>query len=202
MKHFSANKPLRTPVDAKGLKFRVQASDVLEAQFKALGSNPQKIVFAEVYQALQSGVVDGAESPWANIYTKKFHEVQGYITESGHGVLDCMVIVNAKWWDGLPADVKKGLAEAMEESIAYGNKIALTEDDGFKAKVIADNKAKVITLTAAEKTQWRNVMNPVWAQFEADIGKDLIDNAIQANTKPAPEKKSKPEKGKAGSDKK
>lgn len=189
MKQFSANKPLRTPADAKGLKFRIQASDVLEAQFRAVDANPQKIAFAEVYQALQSGVVDGAENPWANIYTKKFHEVQKYITESDHGVLDYMVIANAKWWDGLPADVKKGLSQAMEESIAYGNKVALTEDDDFKAKVIADNKAKVIQLTRAEKDQWRNAMRPVWAKFEGDIGKDLIEAALQANEKPKAEKK-------------
>jgi len=197
MKHFSANKPLRTPADAKGLKFRIQASDVLEAQFKALDANPQKIAFAEVYQALQSGVVDGAENPWANIYTKKFHEVQGYITESGHGVLDYMVIANAKWWDGLPVDVKKGLTEAMEESIAYGNKVALTEDDDFKAKVVADNKAKLIQLTAAEKQQWRDAMRPVWAKFENDIGKDLIDAALAANAKPKAEKKKSDKKAKS-----
>ncbi len=189
MKQFSANVPLHTPADAKGLKFRIQASDVLEAQFKAVGANPQKIAFAEVYQALQSGVVDGAENPWANIYTKKFHEVQKFITESNHGVLDYMVIANQKWWAGLPADIRAGLSEAMTESIAYGNKVALTEDDDFRAKVIADNKAKVIPMTAAEKQQWRVAMKPVWAQFEGEIGKDLIDAAEQANTKPAPEKK-------------
>ncbi len=113
MKQLSANKPLGMPSDAKGLKFRIQASDVLEAQFKAVGGNPQKLAFAEVYQALQTGVVDGTENPWSNIYSKKFHEVQGYIMESNHGVLDYMVITNTKWWNGLPADVRKGLNEAM-----------------------------------------------------------------------------------------
>lgn len=196
MKEFSANVPLHTPADAKGLKFRIQASDVLEAQFKAVGANPQKIAFAEVYQALQSGVVDGAENPWANIYTKKFHEVQKYITESNHGVLDYMVIANQKWWDGLPADVKKGLSEAMQESIAFGNQVALTEDDDFRAKVIADKKAQVIPMTATEKAQWRTVMRPVWTKFEADIGKDLIAAAEQANVKPAPAKTAAPVKGK------
>ena len=185
MKQFSANVPLRTPADAKGLKFRIQASDVLEEQFKVIGANPQKIAFAEVYQALQSGVVDGAENPWANIYTKKFHEVQKYITESDHGVLDYMVITNAGWWDGLPADIKKGLTQAMNESIAYGNKVALTEDDDFRAKVIADNKAQVIKLTKAEKEAWRKAMKPVWAKFEAEIGSDLINAAIQSNVVPA-----------------
>jgi C4-dicarboxylate-binding protein DctP len=164
------------------LKFRIMSSDVLEAQFKALDANPQKLDFAEVYQALQSGVVDGAENPWSNIYTKKFYEVQKYITESDHGVLDYMVVTNAKWWNGLPADIRKGLAKAMTESNAYGNKIALTEDQSYRAKVIEAKKAEVIKLTKAQKEQWRKAMKPVWSKFEGEIGKDLIDAAQQANT--------------------
>lgn len=181
MKQLSANVPLRTPEDAKGLKFRIMSSDVLEAQFKDIGANPQKLAFAEVYQALQSGVVDGAENPWSNIYTKKFYEVQKYITESDHGVLDYMVITNAKWWNGLPADVRSGLAKAMTESIDYGNKIAMTEDASYRAKVVEAKKAEVITLTKAQKAEWRKAMKPVWAQFEPEIGKDLIEAAQQAN---------------------
>lgn len=181
MKQLSANKPLNLPADAKGLKFRIQPSDVLEAQFKAVGGNPQKIAFAEVYQALQSGVVDGTENPWSNIYSKKFHEVQNYIMESNHGVLDYMVITNAKWWEGLPADVRKGLSEAMTESIAYGNKAAMEEDADFRAKVIADKKAKVVPLTKEQTAAWREAMKPVWKKFEGEIGKDLIDAALKAN---------------------
>lgn len=181
MKQLSANVPLRTPADAKGLKFRIQSSDVLEAQFKAVGANPQKLAFAEVYQALQSGVVDGAENPWSNIYTKKFYEVQKYITESDHGVLDYMVVANESWWNGLPEDVRSGLAKAMKEAIAYGNKIAMTEDKDYRAKVIEAKKAEVIKLTPAEKEQWRNAMKPVWAQFEGEIGKDLIEAAQRSN---------------------
>jgi len=181
MKQLSANVPLRTPADAKGLKFRIMTSDVLEAQFKDVGANPQKLAFAEVYQALQSGVVDGAENPWSNIYTKKFYEVQKYITESDHGVLDYMVVTNTKWWKGLPADVRSGLAKAMTESIAYGNKVALTEDANYRAKVIDAKKAELIKLTKAEKAAWRKAMKPVWDQFEGEIGKDVIDAAQQAN---------------------
>jgi C4-dicarboxylate-binding protein DctP len=185
--------PLRTPADAKGLKFRIMSSDVLEAQFKAVDANPQKLAFAEVYQALQSGVVDGAENPWSNIYTKKFYEVQKYITQSDHGVLDYMVVTNASWWNGLPADIRKGLAKAMQESIAYGNKIAMADDASYRAKVIAAKKAKIITLTKAQKAEWRKAMKPVWAQFEPEIGQDLIDAALQAN-KPVAMKKSKSKK--------
>lgn len=183
MKQLSANKPLAMPADAKGMKFRIQASDVLEAQFKAVGGNPQKLAFGEVYQALQTGVVDGTENPWANIYSQKFHEVQKYIMESNHGVLDYMVIANAKWWSGLPADVQKGLKEAMDESIKIGNQVAFTEDDDFRRKVIADKKAQVVAMTPAQLKAWREAMQPVWKQFEGEIGKNIVEAAIRANKK-------------------
>jgi C4-dicarboxylate-binding protein DctP len=181
MKQLSANKPLNLPSDAKGLKFRIQPSDVLEAQFHAVGGNPQKLAFAEVYQALQTGVVDGTENPWSNIYSKKFHEVQKFIMDSNHGVLDYMVIGNAKWWAGLPADVQKGLSEAMVESIKFGNKVAFDEDMAFRTKVIADNKAKVLPMTKEQTAAWRAAMHPVWKKFEGKIGKDMIDAAVKAN---------------------
>jgi C4-dicarboxylate-binding protein DctP len=181
MKQLSANKPLGLPEDAKGLKFRIQASDVLEAQFKAVGGNPQKLAFAEVYQALQTGVVDGTENPWSNIYSKKFHEVQQYIMESNHGVLDYMVIANTKWWEGLPADIRKVLNEAMVESIKFGNEVSATEDANFRAKVIADNKAKVLPMSKEHLAAWRTAMQPVWKKFESDIGADLIQAAQKAN---------------------
>jgi len=181
MKQLSANQPLSLPSDAKGLKFRIQTSDVLDAQFRAVGANPQKLAFAEVYQALQTGVVDGTENPWSNIYSKKFHEVQKYIMDSNHGVLDYMVITNAKWWNGLPADVRKGLNEAMVESIKFGNKVAFDEDAAFRAKVVADNKAKVVPMTKEQLAAWRTAMKPVWKKFEGEIGADLIQAAQKAN---------------------
>jgi len=181
MKQLSANKPLGMPSDAKGLKFRIQASDVLDAQFHAVGGNPQKLAFAEVYQALQTGVVDGTENPWSNIYSKKFHEVQKYIMDSNHGVLDYMVIGNARWWASLPPDVQKGLSEAMVESIKFGNKVAFDEDMAFRDKVIKDNKAKVLPMNKEHLVAWRTAMQPVWKQFEGDIGKNMIDAALRAN---------------------
>ncbi|MEP6557614.1 MAG: DctP family TRAP transporter solute-binding subunit, partial [Burkholderiales bacterium] len=136
MKELSANKMLMKPEDAKGLKFRIQSSDVLEAQFKAIGANPQKLAFSEVYSALQTGVVDGQENTWSNIYTQKFHEVQKYIMESNHGVIDYMVVTNGPWWDKLPEDVRKGLNDAMVESIKYGNKVANDEGMSYRQKII------------------------------------------------------------------
>ena len=181
LKQLSANKPLRTPADAKGLKFRIQASDVLEEQFKVVGGNPQKLAFAEVYQALQTGVVDGTENPWSNIYTKKFHEVQKYIMDSNHGLLDYMVIANAAWWNKLPADVKAALSKAMLESIRHGNKIAFDEDMAYRQKVIDDKRAQVLPMSKPELAQWREAMKPVWKKFEADIGADIINAALAAN---------------------
>jgi C4-dicarboxylate-binding protein DctP len=155
---------------------------VLEAQFRALGANPQKMAFAEVYQALQTGVVDGQENTWSNIYTQKFHEVQKTIAETNHGVIDYMVITNAKWWDGLPADVKAGLQKAMDEATVYGNKLA-DDINQQEKKLIADaGKAKIQTLSKEDLAAWQKAMAPVWKKFEDGIGKDLIDAAQKSNT--------------------
>ncbi len=182
MKQLSTNKDkLVLPEDVKGLKFRIQASDVLEAQFRALGANPQKMAFAEVYQALQTGVVDGQENTWSNIYSQKFYEVQKTIAETNHGLIDYMVVTNAKWWDGLPPDVKKGLTEAMDEATAYGNKLASDINAADKQKIADAGKAKIQKLSKQDVAVWRKAMEPVWKQFEGGIGRDLIDSALKSN---------------------
>ena len=182
MKQLSTGKDkLARPEDVKGLKFRIQASDVLEAQFRALDSNPQKMAFAEVYQALQTGVVDGQENTWSNIYSQKFHEVQKTIAETNHGLIDYMVVTNSKWWDGLPADVRKGLTEAMAGATAYSNKLAQDINDGDRKKIAAAGKARIQSLSKDDVAAWRKAMDPVWKKFEGDIGRDLIDAALKSN---------------------
>ena len=182
MKQLSTNRDkLERPEDVKGLKFRIQASDVLEAQFRALGANPQKMAFAEVYQALQTGVVDGQENTWSNIYSQKFHEVQKTIAETNHGVIDYMVVTNAKWWDGLPADVRKGLSEAMAEATAYANKMAEDLNQQDRKRIADAGKARIQKLTKDDVAAWRKAMEPVWKKFEGDIGRDLIDAALKSN---------------------
>ncbi|HPR44325.1 MAG TPA: TRAP transporter substrate-binding protein [Ottowia sp.] len=182
MKQLSTDKDqLKRPEDVKGLKFRIQSSDVLEAQFRALGANPQKMAFSEVYQALQTGVVDGQENTWSNIFSQKFYEVQKTIAETNHGVIDYMVVTNAKWWDGLPADVRKGLSEAMAEATAYGNKIASDFNERDKAQIAKAGKAKIQQLSKEDVAAWRKAMEPVWKKFEGDIGRDLIDAALKSN---------------------
>lgn len=183
MKELSTNRDrLMRPDDVKGLKFRIQASDVLEAQFRALGANPQKMAFAEVYQALQTGVVDGQENTWSNIWSQKFHEVQKTIAETNHGVIDYMVVTNVKWWDGLPADVRKGLGEAMAEATAYGNKLADDLNAGAREKIAGAGRAKIQKLSKDDVNAWRKAMEPVWKKFEDGIGRDLIQAAGKANT--------------------
>jgi C4-dicarboxylate-binding protein DctP len=183
MKQMSSDKDkLTRPEDIKGLKFRIQASDVLEAQFRAVGANPQKMAFSEVYQALQTGVVDGQENTWSNIYSQKFFEVQKTIAETNHGLIDYMVVTNAKWWDGLPADVRKGLSEAMAEATAHANKLAFEFNDADRKKIADAGKAKIQKLSKDDVAAWRKAMEPVWKKFEADIGPDLIDAALKSNT--------------------
>jgi C4-dicarboxylate-binding protein DctP len=182
MKQLSTNRDqLKRPDDVKGLKFRIQASDVLEAQFRALGANPQKMAFSEVYQALQTGVVDGQENTWSNIYSQKFFEVQKTIAETNHGVIDYMVVTNAKWWDGLPADVRKALQEAMDEATAHANKLANDLNNEDKKRIADAGKAKIQPLTKDDLAAWQKAMQPVWKKFEGDIGKDTIEAAMKSN---------------------
>ncbi len=182
MKELSSDKDqLRRPEDVKGLKFRIQASDVLEAQFRAVGANPQKLAFSEVYQALQTGVVDGQENTWSNIWSQKFHEVQKTIAVTNHGVIDYMVVTNVKWWNGLPADVRAGLTAAMKEATAYGNKLAGDLNEQDRQKIAAAGKAKIQELSKDDIAAWKKAMEPVWKKFEGDIGKDLIQAAQKSN---------------------
>jgi len=180
MKQMSANKPLLEPGDAEGLKFRIQPSDVLQAQFEALGANPQKMAFSEVYGALQTGVVDGQENTWSNIYGQKFFEVQDGVTNTDHGVLDYMVVVSADWWDGLDDDVREQLATIMTEVTTERN-AAVTEVENKSKEAIIAAGGTVRELTPEQREMWVEAMKPVWEQFEGEIGADTIESALQAN---------------------
>jgi len=179
-KSFSANKPLKTPDDFKGQKMRIQSSKVLESQMRAVGAIPQVMAFSEVYQALQTGVVDGTENPHSNLYTQKMHEVQKHMTVSDHGYLGYAVITNKKFWDGLPADVRGQLETAMKEATVYANKIAKEENDGALDKVKASGKTQVYVPTPAERLALKKAMVPVHKEMESRIGKDVIDSVYQA----------------------
>ena len=169
MKQMSANKPLMGPQDAAGLKFRVQASDVLVAQFEALDANPQKMAFKEVYGGLQTKVIDGQENTWSNIYGKKFFEVQDGVTETNHGIIDYLVVTSDDWWDGLPADVRNQLATIMEEVTTTRNKEATAVNERAKQLVI-EAGGKVRQLTPAQRQDWIDAMKPVWGKFQDEIG--------------------------------
>ncbi len=173
-KQFTSNKVLRTPADFRGQKLRIQSSKVLDAETRALGATPQVMAFSEVYQALQTGVVDGLENTWSNIYTQKFFEVQKHATVSNHGVVEYAVVVNKKFWDGLPADVRSALESAMKDATTFTNDIAKQENDEALAKIKASGKTQIITLSAEEKRAWKKVLLKVHRDSEASIGKDLI----------------------------
>ncbi len=181
LKQLSANKKLLEPKDARGLKFRVQASAVLEEQFKAVRANPRKMSFAEVYQGLQTGVVNGAENPYSNIYSQKMHEVQKYITESNHGLLDYMVITNTKFWNELPKHVSKELRAIMDEVTVEVNKHAHELNMRDKQSIIDAGKTEILYLTKEQREKWREAMRPVWKKFEAQIGAERIKAAEAAN---------------------
>lgn len=180
MKQFSANKPLELPTDAAGLKFRVQTSDVLVAQMEALGASPQPMAFSEVYGALQTGVVDGQENTWSNIYGQKFFEVQDGITETNHGILDYLVVTSVDWLDSLDADVRDQLLTILKEVTETRNTESSAVNQAAKESVL-EAGGVVRTLTEEQRAAWVAAMKPVWEQFEGDVGADNIAKAQEIN---------------------
>ena len=178
-KQMSANKKLIAPEDYKGLKFRIQSSKVLEAQFRALGAIPQVMAFSDVYQALQTGVVDGQENTWSNIYTQKMHEVQKYMTVTNHGYIGYVVVVNKKFWDGLPPDIRDDLSKAMKEATDYGNSQSAKENDDALEKIKQSGKSEIIALTTEQNDAMRKAMMPVYKDVASRVGQPLIDEFLK-----------------------
>ena len=180
MKQISANKPLVAPSDADGLKFRVQPSDVLVAQFEALGANPQNMAFSEVYGALQTGVVDGQENTWSNIFGKKFFEVQDGVTESNHGIIDYLVVTSTEWWEGLDAPVRDQFSTILAEVTVTRNAESFAVNESNKESILAAGGV-VRTLDDAQRAAWVDALKPVWEKFEGDVGAELIEAAQSFN---------------------
>ena len=178
-KQMSANKKLITPADYKGLKFRIQSSKVLEAQFRALGAIPQVMAFSDVYQALQTGVVNGQENTWSNIYTQKMHEVQKYMTVTNHGYIGYVVVVNKKFWEGLPPDIRDELSRAMKEATDYGNSQSAQDNDEALQKIKESGKSEIITLTPEQNEAMRKAMLPVYKDVASRVGQPLIDEFLK-----------------------
>lgn len=179
-KVMSASKALKTPADFKGLKMRIQSSKILDAQMRALGAIPQVMAFSEVYQALQTGVVDGTENPPSNLYTQKMHEVQKYVTFSNHGYLGYAVIVNKKFWAGLPADIRTQLEGAMVDATVFANSIAKQKNEEDLASVKASGKSEIIMLSDEERAAWKAALVKVHTEMADRIGADLIQEVYTA----------------------
>ena len=182
MKQMSANKPLNLPTDADGLKFRVQNSDVLKAQMAAMGGSPQPMAFSEVYGALQTGVVDGQENTWSNIYGQKFFEVQDGVTETNHGIIDYMLVTSTDWFEGLPEDVRTQLSTIVAEVTEARNAESTNVNAAAKAAIL-EAGGVVRELDAAGRDAWVAAMKPVWEEFKAEVGQENIDAAQAINAK-------------------
>ncbi|MBU2581814.1 MAG: DctP family TRAP transporter solute-binding subunit [Alphaproteobacteria bacterium] len=180
LKQFSAKVPLMLPGDAKGLKFRVQTSDVAVAMIEAMGANAQKLAFKEVYGALQTGVVDGQENTWSNIYTQKFFEVQDGVTETNHQLLAYLLVSSTEFLDGLKPDVRDQFLQIVEEVTKTANDNVGKQESTNRANILKAG-GKIRELTPEQRKAWVDTMKPVWSKFEGDIGKDNIDAAVAAN---------------------
>ncbi len=180
MKQFSGPRPLIAPSDARGLKFRVMESDILQAEIEAIGGSPQKMAFGEVFQALQTGTVDAQENTWSNIYSSKFYEVQPYITESNHGYIGYFVAVNAPFWQALPDDLRAGLEEVLAEVTQWGNARSEAINQEDRQRIVASGRSEVTVLTPEQLVVWQAAMRPVWDEFGGRIGAELIEAAQAA----------------------
>ena len=178
-KQMSANKKLVQPSDYKGLKFRIQSSKVLEAQFRALGAIPQVMAFSDVYQALQTGVVDGQENTWSNIYTQKMHEVQKYATVTNHGYIGYVVVVNKKFWDGLSADIRTQLDKAMKEATDFSNSQSAKENEDALEEIKKAGKTEIISLSPDQDEAMRKAMMPIYKHVASRVGQSLIDEFLK-----------------------
>lgn len=183
MKQLSATKPLRMPSDANGLSFRIQPSGVLESQFAQIGASTKKIAFAETFGALQNGTVQGAENPWSNIYSKKMHTVQPYVTESNHGVLDYMLVSNTTFWFRVPHQVRTELEGIIEQVTFEVNRAAEEANQADRERIRKAGTSEIIELTTEQREAWREAMRPVWQEFEPAIGADIIKAAQTVNRK-------------------
>lgn len=173
-KVMSANKPLRVPADFRGLKMRIQSSKVLDSEMRSVGAMPQVLAFSEVYQALQTGVVDGTENPPSNLYTQKMYEVQKYVTLSDHGYLGYAVLVNKKFWQGLPADIRTILDGCMKDATKFANDVAKKDNDEAMAAVKKSGRCQIITLTAKERAAWKKAMDKAHKDNMNRIGADIV----------------------------
>jgi C4-dicarboxylate-binding protein DctP len=180
MKQFGGPVDMRSPDNAEGLKFRIMESDVLEAQMRTIGGNPQKMALGEVYQALQTGAIDAQENTWSNMWSSKFYEVQDYLTETNHGYLGYLVMVNRRFWESLPEDVRSELNAIVQEVAAWANAQSEEINMDGRQRVIDSGVSEVVSLSAQETANWEQTMRPVWQEFEDLIGTELIDAAIDA----------------------
>jgi C4-dicarboxylate-binding protein DctP len=180
MKQLTGPRPLIEPSDARGLKFRVMESDILQAEIEAIGGSPQKMAFGEVYQALQTGAIDAQENTWSNIYSSKFYEVQPYMTESNHGYIGYLVAVNATFWKSLPEDLRTGLEATLAEVTQWGN--ARSEEINLedKQRIVDSGRTELAVLTPRQLAAWQEAMRPVWDEFRDRIGADLLSAALAA----------------------
>jgi C4-dicarboxylate-binding protein DctP len=178
-KSFSANSPIRSPDDLRGKKMRVQPSRVLEEEMRALGALPQAMAFSDVYDALRAGVVDGTENPISNLYTQRMHEVQKYLALTDHGYLGYAVIVNKRFWDDLPMDVRGQLEAAMKDATVYANRIAKEQNDRDLEAVKLSGKTKIYVPTREERLAFKKALVPVHQKMESRVGKDIIQSVYK-----------------------
>lgn len=176
----SSNKPIHTPDQIKGQKIRINSSKVNQAIISSVGAIPQTMPFSEVYQALQTGVVDGADGNLTNLYTQKQYEVQKHVTLTQHTYSGYVILVNKDFWNKLPEDIRGKLQQAVQEASDLNEKAVVDDDKKALEAIKASGKTEIYTPTPEEKDLWVKAMAPVQDQLAERVGKDLVEQIRKA----------------------
>lgn len=176
MKQLSANNSMHTPADLAGRSFRIQPSDVLKSQFHAWRANPTPLAFAEVYSAMQQGLIDGGENTYSNIFSQKMHTVQTDITESDHGYIGYVLVINRQFFEDLPPELQQAVRDAAAESSDFNRTASIESNNQAKAEIEAAATSTLYKLTPAERQAFKDSVVPrVWDEYRNVIGGEIID---------------------------
>lgn len=179
-KQMSANRPLLAPKDFVGLRMRIQASQVLAAQMRALGARAVTLPFSETRRALATGVVDGTENPLSNFWTQDMDKVQSDLSLTNHGYLGYAVVANQRLWYYLtPAD-RDLVNRALQDALAFANQMADTQNDKALVALRQAQTTRIHTLSEAQRNLMRQAVQPVHMELARRIGSDWLQTLNEA----------------------
>jgi tripartite ATP-independent transporter DctP family solute receptor len=175
----TSKKQVTKPEDVKGLKIRTMDTPVAKSAMAALGAATVPMAVAELYTALQMGVVDGQENPFNIIYNRKFHEVQKYLALTGHMAMNLVIIIHEKFYQKLPPELQQVLVKAAMDAGDYQSDLTLK----VNKKNLQDLKDKGMVVTEVNRAEFAKATKDAWKEFESLFGKGMYEKIVQEAAK-------------------